>query len=392
MIIKSILDSDLYKFTMQQAVVKLYPRAKVKYTFFNRGNTPFPEGFAEKLRKEVKNMESLALLKDEKRFLRDKCPFFEPTYLDFLEGYRYDAAEVGIIQKGESLDVTIEGYWHRTILWEVPLMALISELYFILTGQSVDVANNKTVIGDNNAKAEAFRMNGIHYAELGTRRRFSYDNQDKVIYDFNNFSLHNENFVGTSNVHFAHKYGLKPLGTQAHEWFSFHAAKYGYKLANLKGMEAWVDVYRGDLGVVLPDTFTSDAFLKSFEKMFTKLYDGIRHDSGDPYSFTDKFIAHYEKMGVDPKSKAIIFSNSLNTDSAIEIKNYCRGKIKCSFGIGTFFTNDVGVKPLNIVIKMTEAKPEGDIWTPTIKISDDEGKHTGDEKEIEIAKYTLKIK
>jgi nicotinate phosphoribosyltransferase len=126
--------------------------------------------------------------------------------------------------------------------------------------------------------------------------------------------------------------------------------------------------------------------------MFTKLYDGTRHDSGDPYKFTDKFISHYEKMGVDPQSKAIIFSNSLNTEKAIAIKNYCRGKIKCSVGIGTFFTNDVGVTPLNMVIKMTSAKPEGDIWTDTIKISDDEGKHTGNEKEIEVAKYTLKIK
>jgi len=389
MIIKSILDTDLYKLTMQQAVMKLYPRAKVRYTFINRGGAEFPDGFAEKLRKEVKDMETLALLKEEKNFLLRATPFLDPTYLDLLYGYRYDASEVGIIQKGGKLEISIEGYWHRTILWEVPLMAIISELYFTEAGEHPWGEHERHQ--NNNKKKMLFRTNGIHYADFGTRRRFSYDVHDEFIRD--NIGIGSEqNFVGTSNVHFAHKYNLKPIGTHAHEWFSFHAAKYGYKMANTLAMEAWVDVYRGDLGIALPDTFTTDVFFKAFERKFSKLYDGVRHDSGDPIEFAKKAIAHYDKMGIDPRSKVIIFSDSLNTEKAIEIKDFCRGNIKCSFGIGTNFTNDVGVKPLNMVIKMTEAKPESDDWMPTIKLSDAQGKHTGDEKEIEICKHVLKIK
>jgi nicotinate phosphoribosyltransferase len=390
MILKSIIDTDLYKLTMQQAVTKLYPRAKVRYSFINRGKTPFPEGFAEKLRKEVKEMENLALLKEEKKWLLKNCYFLDPTYLDLLYGYRYDSSEVGIIQTGGDLQISIEGYWHRTILWEVPLMALISELYFQLTGQ-VPLVSREQRLENNERKAQIFRMNGAHYADFGTRRRFSYEIQKELVHDFMKYSLKNENFVGTSNVHLAHKYGTRAIGTHAHEWFSFHAAKFGYKVANTMAMQAWVAVYRGDLGIALPDTFTSAVFFKSFERMFSKLYDGVRHDSGNPYEFASKTISHYENMGIDPKSKTIVFSDSLDVDKAMEIKNFCRGKIKCSFGIGTNFTNDVGVTPLNMVIKMTEAKPENDEWTPTIKLSDTPGKHTGDQKEIEVCKHVLKI-
>jgi len=392
MIIKSILDTDLYKLTMQQAVMKLYPRAKVRYSFINRGRTKFPEGFAEALRKEVKEMENLTLLKDEKNFLINKCYFLDPTYLDLLHGYYFDSSEVGIIQKDGDLEILIEGYWYRTILWEVPLMALISELYFLKTGQAIDVMEGKTIIGDNNAKANLFRMNGIHYADFGTRRRFSYNNHNKVVKDFKDFSLHNENFVGTSNVHLAHIHNLRPIGTHAHEWFSFHAAKYGYKLANYLAMENWVNVFRGDLGIALSDTFTTKIFLKLFDKKFAKLYDGVRQDSGDPFAFIPLIIDHYQNLGIDPKSKAIIFSDSLNPELAVKLKDQCRGKIKCSFGIGTNFTNDVGVKPLNMVIKLTEAKPEGEEWTPTIKLSDSPGKYTGDRKEINVCKHVLNIK
>ena len=392
MIINSILDTDLYKLTMQMAVIKKFPRARVKYDFINRGGTEFPEGFAERLRQEVKNMESLYLQPMERKWLAEKCYFLDPTYLDFLNGYQYDSSEVGIIQKGGDLQVSIEGYWYRTILWEVPLMALISELYFLMTGKAMDVMEGKTDIRPTAEKAQLFRMNGVHYADFGTRRRFSYDNHRRVVSEFKNWVLHNENFVGTSNVHFAHQFDLTPIGTHAHEWFMFHAAKYGYKMANKLAMENWSDVFRGDLGIALSDTFTTEAFFDAFDTKFAKLYDGVRHDSGDPLEFTDKVIAHYQKLRIDPKSKVIIFSDGLDPERAVEIKDYCRGKIKCSFGIGTNFSNDVGVKPLNIVIKITHAKAEGRDWVPTIKLSDSKGKHTGDEKEIETAKYVLGIR
>jgi nicotinate phosphoribosyltransferase len=280
----------------------------------------------------------------------------------------------------------------KTILWEVPLMAIISELYFryfVMTKQESWSYDKR--IEKNDKKMKLFKMNGLHYADFGTRRRFSYENQKEVVKQMGG-KINNENFVGTSNVHFAHKFNVKPIGTHAHEWFMFHAAKYGYKMADHLAMENWIDVFRGDLGVALSDTFTTEVFFKAFDKKFAKLYDGVRQDSGDPIEFTDKTIAHYKKLDIDPKTKVIIFSDALDPEKALEIKDYCRGKIMCSFGIGTNFTNDVGVKPLNMVIKMTEAKPEGEKWMPTIKLSDSLGKHTGDKKEIEIAKYVLNIK
>ena len=169
-IINSILDNDLYKLTMQMAVVKKFPYAKVQYAFINRGNTEFPEGFAEELRKQVKMMEKLKLTKSEKNWLADECYYLDPTYLDFLVGYRYDSSEIGIIQTGNELQIVITGYWHRTILWEVPLMALISELYFKMTEAAIPTLNMRTKTV--NEKKKIFKMHGIHYADFGTRRRF----------------------------------------------------------------------------------------------------------------------------------------------------------------------------------------------------------------------------
>lgn len=387
-IINNILDNDLYKFTMQMAVVKKFPFARVQYGFINRGKTKFPEGFAEELRKQIKMMEKLKLSKADKKKFGERAPYLDPTYLDFLYGYRYDSSEVGVIQKGDELEISIDGLWYRTILWEVPLMALISELYFKMTGELPWDKEKRT---KNNAdKMKTFKMDMLHYADFGTRRRFSYEVQKEEVEQFAD-KFNREFFVGTSNVHLALEYDVSPIGTHAHEWFMFHAAKYGYKMANHLAMENWTDIFRGDLGMALSDTFTTDVFFKSFDKKFAKLYDGVRQDSGNPLEFADKVIEHYKSLGIDPISKTIIFSDSLNPDKAVEIKNYCRGKIKCSFGIGTNFSNDVGVTPLNMVIKVLEAKPEGEDWHHCIKLSDSEGKHTGDWKEIEIAKYILNI-
>jgi len=202
MIIKSILDTDLYKFSQQNAVIKIHPRAKVRYTFINRDNTEFPEDFANRLRKELKYMESLALLKDEKDFLKEKCYFLEPTYIDYLYGYRFDSSEVGVIQKEGVLNITIEGFWYKVILWEVPLMAIISELFFEMTNQKPIIDNEREQ--NNLNKAELFRLNNIQYADFGTRRRYSYKIHDELINNLKNFSKTSKNFIGTSNVHLAH--------------------------------------------------------------------------------------------------------------------------------------------------------------------------------------------
>lgn len=385
--IKSIIDNDLYKFTMQNAVIKIFPRAKVRYQFINRGKTGFPEGFAETLRKEIAKMANLSLTKEEKYFLNRECTYLDPTYLDFLMGYRYDPSEVGVIQKAGDLQISIEGYWYRTILWEVPLMALVSELYFKMTNQKT--YDEAKIVDIARKKATQFNMLGINVADFGTRRRYSFENHDRIIKTLKTYGK--PSIIGTSNVYFAKKYNLIAVGTHAHEWFMFHAAKYGFKMANKLALENWVKVYRGDLGIALSDTFTSDVFYHAFDTKFAKLFDGVRQDSGNAIEFADKTIKHYKDLKIDPLFKSIIFSDGLDPEMVEKITKHCRNKIKISFGIGTNFTNDVGVKPLNIVIKIIEAKPEGQNWVPTIKLSDTKGKYTGDAESIKLCKEVLQI-
>jgi nicotinate phosphoribosyltransferase len=384
---RAILDNDFYKFTMQHAVVKLFPDAKARYQFINRGNHAFPSGFADGLRQEVAKMATMRLSPEEKTFLRTNCPYLNPSYLDFLEGYRYDPAEVSIRQEGEQVFVSIEGYWYRTILWEVPLMSLISELYYKLS--ALDRCFDIQVIETTKAKIKSLNDLGITVADFGTRRRHSYEVHRLVVQALQNYGR--PGFIGTSNVHFAMMNNTKPIGTHAHEWFMFHAAKFGFKMANAIGLEHWVDVYRGDLGIALSDTYTTASFFSAFDKKFAKLFDGVRHDSADPIAFAEMTIAHYKKLNIDPLSKTIIFSDALNYEKVAKITAYCSGKIGMSFGIGTNLTNDVGLKPLNIVIKMTEALPENEPWIPVVKLSDEKGKYTGDPRMIQLAREILHL-
>ncbi len=387
MVINSILDNDLYKFTMQHAVIELFPYAKAKYSFINRGNTKFPPGFAEKLRHHIDDMSRLVLTKDEKEFFQRKCYYLPPTYFDFLSGYRYDPSEVTVWQDGGQLHIEIEGYWYRTILWEVPLMALVSELYYKeVNAKTWDLDKIEQVIID---KAKFYNNLGIKYADFGTRRRFSATNHDLVVRTLANKGK--PAFVGTSNVYLAYKYDLTPIGTQAHEWFMFHAAKFGFNMANEISLENWASIFNGSLGIALADTFTTKAFISAFNMKLAKLFDGVRQDSGDPIEFTKIMIDHYNKLKINPKTKTIVFSDSLNPQKVQEIVNFARGKIGISFGIGTNLTNDVGVQPLNIVIKMIAAKPKDRDWIDTVKLSDDIGKHTGNNRMIEVAKTIFNI-
>lgn len=386
-IIPSILDNDFYKFTMQHAVIKLFPYAKARYKFINRGNHQFPSGFDAKLRLAIDDMAKLKLTKDEKQFLAQTCPYLDPTYLDFLQGYRFDPSEVVIEQNGSDLSVKIEGLWYRSILWEVPIMALICELYY--KENHMERETDPLVFETVAEKISKYKELGITVAEFGTRRRHSYEVHDLVVRALKQHG--GSNFIGTSNVHLAMKHQTKPIGTHAHEWFMFHAAKYGYKMANRIGLEHWVDVYRGDLGIALTDTYTTDVFFQQFDKKFAKLFDGVRHDSGDTLEFADKTINHYKSLGIDPNTKTIIFSDGLNYDKVERIVNYCKGKVGMSFGIGTDFTNDVGLPAMNIVLKMTEALPENQNWTGVVKLSDEPKKHTGTPDDIELSKRLLQI-
>ncbi|NDW18948.1 nicotinate phosphoribosyltransferase [Dysgonomonas sp. 216] len=383
MIIKHFTDNDLYKFSVMMAIQKLYPWSYVKYEFINRGNTEFPKGFDKRLREEVNQMAKLKMTKAEKTFITKRCYFFDPAFIDFLEGYQYDPSEVSISQKDGVLNVSVEGYWYRTVLWEVPLMGLISELYFQMLG--VEPKDIETKATD---KAKRMSELKADYSEFGTRRRFSFDVQDKVVAKLKEHS--GDFFKGTSNVYLAMKHNTTPIGTLPHEWFMYHGALFGYRSANTKALEAWVDVFQGSLGIALTDTYTTDSFFSSFSLKEAKLFDGVRCDSGDPLAFADKTICFYEENRIDPIAKTIVFSDSLDLNEVKRIKQYVNNRIHDTYGIGTFFTNDVGAKPLNIVIKLTDVKSNIKAeYHKAVKISDDLGKNTGDKKEIEICKLTL---
>jgi len=377
--IQSILDNDLYKFSMQQAVHMLYPRAQAHYEFINRGLTPFPDGFALKVKAQIEKMADLKLSFDQKAFLETACYFLTPVYLDYLESYRYDPGEVTIQQDKDVLILKITGPWYRTILWEVPLMAIISETFFKMMHQKAapDQKRQKNYL----EKARILRVNGVKFADFGTRRRFSANKHELLIQDL--LSYKNHTLIGTSNVHFARKFNITPIGTLAHEWFMFHAVLHGYQMANPAAQDAWVKVFHGDLGIALTDTYTTNVFLSTFDTFDAKLFDGIRQDSGDPFLFTDKIIKHYERLHIDPSTKTVVFSDGLDAEKAVKIHQYCNGRIRDAYGIGTNLTNDVGVTPLNMVIKLTKCRASIDKpWRNTVKLSDDKGKHTGDPKEL----------
>jgi len=398
MIIKSILDTDLYKLTMGQAIAQKFPHAKAQYKFINRGGTKFLRSTARELKQEIQNMASLKLSANEKDWLRANCSYFNPVYLDFLAGYKYDPSEVDVRFYSTSseddgsdmalgdIDITITGPWYRTVYWEVPLMAIVSELYNRNSKQP-SYCDIETVV----EKSKTLTSNECFFADFGTRRRFSQQHHDKVV---KTLDKQMGTFVGTSNVHLAMQYQVKPIGTQAHEWFMFHGAKYGYREANRIALKNWVDVYHGSLGIALTDTFGTDDFFKSFGSKYSKLFDGIRHDSGDWNTFAKTTIAHYLKKNINPNTKTIVFSDGLNVKKVLEINKAYDRRIKCSYGIGTNLTNDIkdGAKPLNMVIKMTSCKPyEEHNWLPVVKLSDDKGKHTGASEEIELCKKTLRL-
>ena len=389
-IIPSILDTDLYKFTTSYAYSKLYPRAYGQFRFIDRNDTCYPKGFAEQLKEEIKSMAQLSLSRDEELFLHQELPYLPPTYIDFLKGFRFNPDEI-IIEQDEAghLSVIAEGLLYRVTLWETPILALVSELYYRITGAKPDMEYAEQAITE---KAKALAQEGISFSMFGMRRRFSFEVELRMTELLKQHAA--PCLYGTSNVHIAHLLGLKVSGTHPHEWIQFHGAMYGYKMANYMSMEDWINVYDGDLGTVLTDTYTTDVFMRNFSKKHAMLYTSVRHDSGDPFVFTDKVIQRYQELRVDPKIKYFIFSDGLNVERAIEIANYCKGRIGASFGIGTNFSCDVGndIKARNIVMKLWQCKmTERDRWHPCVKLSDVGGKHTGEASEIRLAQETLGI-
>lgn len=384
-IINHFTDDDLYKFTMCCAVIDNFPRAQVKYTFVDRNNTVYPEGFGELVREQVKMLESVVVTDEEIAFMRSKCYYIPNWFYTFLKGFRYRAEWVNVRQDEEGhLHIDFEGNWTDTILLEVKVLAIISELYYIVTGQD-NRFNYDDYYRRARRKAERLLDAGCVFSDFGTRRRASFEAEDTVVRAFCDCARERGlnapgRMVGTSNVYLAMKYGLTPVGTMAHEFVCAIGGMFGPQMANHLAMNAWRNTFRGALGTYLYDSFGWDIFSLNFSEDFANLFKGLRVDSGDNCEQLQKIVDKYTSLGIDPRSKQVIFSNALTTDRAIEIQQTARDLCQPSYGIGTHFTNDFeGVAPMNTVVKLvavkiTEAWP---FYNDTCKISEDHGKHTG---------------
>ena len=383
-IINHFTDDDLYKFTMCCAVIDNFPRTQVKYKFNDRDNTVYPEGFADELRAQIAMLENVIITDEEIEFMRSKCSYIPGWFYSFLKGYRYDRRWVTVSQDDDGhLDIEFEGCWSDTILLEVKVLAIVSELYYMMTGEDVRL-DYDSYYHKSWDKAKRLLEAGCIFSDMGTRRRASFEAQDTAVRAMSECQKElsaDGKFIGTSNVYFAMKYDLKPIGTMAHEIICAIAGMYGPQMANHLAMETWSTTYRGALGTFLYDTYGWRIFSLNFSEDYANMFKGLRVDSGDNYQQLDLIVEKYRSLNIDPQSKQVIFSNGLNVDEAIKIQNYASGKCRPSFGIGTHFTNDFpGVKPRNIVVKLlavkiTESWP---FYCDTCKLSEDHGKYTGD--------------
>lgn len=382
-IINHFTDDDLYKMTMCCAVIDNYPRAQVKYVFVDRNETVYPEGFADEVNRQIALLENVVITEDEVAFMKRKCYYIPDWFYRYLRGFRFNREWVKAWQDDEGhLHIEIEGYWSDTILLEVKLLAIISELYYLFTGQ-VETLDYETYYTKSYAKAERLLSAGCVYSDFGTRRRASFEAEDVVvraIRDCQHAHHYPGKFVGTSNVYLAMKYDLLPIGTMAHEFVCAIGGMYGPQMANFMAMEAWRHTFRGALGTYLYDSFGWDIFSLNFSEDFANLFKGLRVDSGDNFEQLDKIVEKYQSLGIDSHTKQVTFSNALDVERAIAIHRYAADKCQPSFGIGTHFTNDFpGIRPMNIVIKLVAVKitESWDFYNETCKISEDKGKYTG---------------
>ena len=397
-IINHFTDDDLYKMTMCCAVIDNYPRAQVKYVFVDRNETVYPEGFADEVNRQIALLENVVITEDEVAFMKRKCYYIPDWFYRYLRGFRFNREWVKAWQDDEGhLHIEIEGYWSDTILLEVKLLAIISELYYLFTGQ-VETLDYETYYTKSYAKAERLLSAGCVYSDFGTRRRASFEAEDVVVRamrDCQHAHHYPGKFVGTSNVYLAMKYDLLPIGTMAHEFVCAIGGMYGPQMANFMAMEAWRHTFRGALGTYLYDSFGWDIFSLNFSEDFANLFKGLRVDSGDNFEQLDKIVEKYQSLGIDSHTKQVTFSNALDVERAIAIHRYAADKCQPSFGIGTHFTNDFpGIRPMNIVIKLVAVKitESWDFYNETCKISEDKGKYTGKPEVIKRFMVALHMK
>jgi len=383
-IITSILDNDLYKISMGQAVHHQYPNAIGKYVFTCR-NKGVKLGFlAPLVTEQIEAMKILSLSQREECFLRQQLGFLTEDYLEYFRDYRFRPNQVNVENVNGDLSIEIDGLWFETIFWEVPILAIVNELYFRETTEITSIqGKGRANLTDKIALIRQYPR--FVFAEFGTRRRYSKDWQQYVLEEL---KAHLPQLVGTSNIKFAMDFDIKPIGTQAHEWFMAHLGLVdNIEQAQKRALHVWLQEYDNCLGTALTDTFTTAAFFRDFGNVLANEFSGVRHDSGDAIEFGHNVINHYKNLGIDPRTKTIIFSDGLNVPSAIRIYKEFTGLIGVSFGIGTNLSNDLGATPLNIVIKLMELN-----GTPLVKLSDNAGKTMGDEEMVQKVKEAYKVR
>lgn len=372
MIIESLLDTDLYKFSMMQVVLHHYPAAQVEYRFKCRNPGIDLAPHIEEIRAELEALCTLRFTEDELDYVR-RMRFIKSDFVDFLGLFQLNAKYVTIAPteagNGE-IEIRIKGPWLHTILFEVPLLAIVNEVYFRNTRPDHDLAEGRRRL---QAKIALLRdtpdYEQCRIADYGTRRRFSRTWHEEVLTALRDGL--GKQLAGTSNVWYAWKLGLTPLGTLAHEYLQAHQAL-GPRLrdSQVAALEAWAKEYRGDLGIALSDVYGLEAFLRDFDMYFCKLFDGARHDSGDPFDWGERMLAHYRANRVDPRSKVLVFSDGLDIPKVMQLYEHFRGRCLLAFGVGTNLSNDTGPEPLNIVIKMIRCNGQ-----PVAKLSDSPGKN-----------------
>ena len=388
-IVQNLLDTDFYKLTMMQAVLHNYPNVEVEWEFRCRNAEDLTPYLAE-IRYQIERLAEISITADQLAFL-ERIPFLKPDFIRFLSLFRFNLRYVQTSIEDGQLCIRLRGPWLHVILYEIPLLAIISEVRNRYRYREVVLEQASEQLYRKldwlKGEASSSELAGFQVADFGTRRRFSYRVQEQMVHilkrDFPG------RFVGTSNVHLAREFDLKPIGTMAHEWLMAHQ-QLGPRLidSQIAALDCWVREYRGLLGIALTDCITTDAFLRDFDLYFAKLFDGLRHDSGDPLLWAEKAIQHYEKLGIDPRSKTLVFSDGLNLEKSLRLYRALHGRIQVSFGIGTNLTCDIpGVEPMNIVIKMTACNGQ-----PVAKISDTPGKtQCRDDNFVDYLKHVFRV-
>ena len=382
MIISSLLDTDLYKFTMMQVVLHQFPGAEVEYRFKcrNAGATGVQDlaPFVTEIREEIRGLCSLRFQDAELAYLK-AMRFIKGDFIDFLGIFKLNEKYVTVtaLPSGE-IEVSIKGPWLHTILFEIPVLAIINEVYFRNTQKQPNLAEGRKRLETKIGELQADGLALLKIADYGTRRRFGKAWHEEVLRTLSTrlgAGLAGQ-FAGSSNVLFAMKLGLTPLGTMAHEYLQA-CQGLGPRLRDSQvfGFESWAKEYRGDLGIALSDVYGMSAFLRDFDMYFCKLFDGARHDSGDPFDWGERMIAHYVKNRVDPKTKTLIFSDGLTVPRTVELYQQFKGRCQLAFGIGTNLSNDLGYEPLQIVIKMIRCNGQ-----PVAKLSDTPSKNMCDDE------------